>query len=73
MMTPTNPTTPRPTGEHWRELAATLSPERTDELSRWLESELQTLELRLSAYVTGDSLRRSQRREIQSGRESSCQ
>lgn len=73
MMTPTNPTTPRPTGEHWRELAATLSPERTDELSRWLESELQTLELRLSAYVTGDSLRRSQRREIQSGRESSSQ
>jgi hypothetical protein len=73
MMTPTNPTTPRPTGEHWRELAATLSPERTDELSRWMESELQTLELQLAAYVTGDSLRRSQRREIQSGRESSSQ
>ena len=73
MMTPTNPTTPRPTGEHWRELAATLSPERTDELSRWMECELQTLEQRLSAYVTGNSLRRSLRREIQGGRGSNSQ
>ncbi len=62
MTTPTNPTTPRPTGEHWRELAETLPAERTDEFSRWMEGELETLEKKLAPFVTKNSLRRSLRR-----------
>lgn len=62
MTTPTNPAAPLPTGDHWRELAETLPPERTDEFSKWMEGELETLEEELAVFVTVNSLRRSLRR-----------
>ena len=62
MTTPTNPTAPRPTGDHWRELAETLPTERTAEFSEWMESELETLEEELALFITANSLHRSLRR-----------
>ncbi len=53
------PTTPKPSGEHWFELTATLSRESTEAFGDWLRDELRLLEDRLEAYVTPNSRRRS--------------
>lgn len=56
------PATPRPCGEHWFELTATLSRESTEAFGDWLSYELKQLEDRLEAYVTPNSRRKSRRR-----------
>ena len=53
------PATPRPSGEHWYELTATLCRESTDAFGVWLSDELKALEVQLEAYVTPDSRRKS--------------
>ena len=56
------PSAPQPSGEHWYELTATLSPESAQEFGDWLSQELAGLESDLESYVTPNSLRKSLRR-----------
>lgn len=56
------PATPRPSGEHWSELTATLSHESTEAFGDWLCLELRALEDRLEAYVTPRSRRKGRKR-----------
>ncbi len=49
------PATPRPSGEHWFELTATLCRESTEAFGDWLSDELRALESQLEAYVTPKS------------------
>ncbi len=56
------PSNPRPSGEHWYELTATLSPESKEEFGNWLRSQLECLEYELDSFVTQNSLRKSLRR-----------
>lgn len=51
-----------PAGEHWFEMTATLSPQSTARLGRWIETELALLEDELSDFVTPGSLKKSLRR-----------
>ena len=51
-----------PAGEHWFEMTATLSPQSTARLGRWIEAELASLEDELSDFVTPGSLKKSLRR-----------
>jgi hypothetical protein len=53
---------PRPSGAHWHELTATLSPKSKEEFGDWLSDQLAGLERELDSYVTPDSLRKSLRR-----------
>lgn len=53
---------PRPGGEHWNELTATLSPKSQAAFDRWLSRQLKGLERDLDSYVTPNSLSKSQRR-----------
>ena len=52
------PSAPQPSGEHWYELTATLSPESTEEFGDWLSQELLGLETELDSYMTPRSLRK---------------
>lgn len=54
--------TPRPSGAHWNELTATLSPESKAAFGRWLSDQLEGLERDLDSYVTPNSLCKSPRR-----------
>lgn len=56
------PPSPRPGGEHWNTLTATLSVESTEEFGTWLSQELKTLEEQLERFVTPNSLLKSLRR-----------
>ena len=56
------PSSPRPGGEHWHTLTATLSAQSTEEFSTWLSLELKVLEEQLDKFVTPNSLLKSLRR-----------
>ena len=56
------PTNPRPSGEHWFELTATLCVESTEEFGDWLSQELDELVDSLDTYVTPNSRRKDLRR-----------
>jgi hypothetical protein len=53
---------PRPSGAHWHELTATLSPESKAAFGRWLSDQLDGLERDLDSYVTPNSRSKSLRR-----------
>ena len=57
------PATPKPSGEHWFELTATLSRESTEAFGDWLYDELRQLEDQLEAYVTPNSRRKARGRK----------
>jgi hypothetical protein len=54
--------TPRPSGAHWHELTATLSPESKEKFGDWLSQQLAELESELDSFVTPNSLLKSLRR-----------
>jgi hypothetical protein len=56
------PASPRPSGEHWYELTATLSRKSTEAFGDWLTDELKDLECMLDAYVTPRSRLKSRGR-----------
>jgi hypothetical protein len=74
MITPNeypDPTVPKPAiskrvksfgGEHWSEMTATLSPEATEPLADWIDSDLAEFEARWSQFVTAESRKQSSRR-----------
>lgn len=57
------PSAPRPHGDHWLELTATLCRESKEEFGDWLSGELTLMEQELNSYVTPNSLRKSLRRK----------
>ena len=56
------PSAPRPSGDHWAELTATLPEVPVEELGTWLDQQLNQLQEELESYVTPNSLRKSLRR-----------
>lgn len=53
------PSAPRPTGEHWNELTATLSAESIETLGQWLSDDLDALTIRLEKYASPQSVLKS--------------
>ena len=53
--------TPRPHGDHWSELSATISSTAMATLEQWFDEQLSQLELRNQDYVTKHSLRKNLR------------
>ncbi len=54
------PSAPRPEGNHWSELTASL-PESVATLDRWMDDQLEQLEMEQRAFVTHRSLRKNLR------------
>ncbi len=57
----TSPSPETPSNEGWGELTATLSPESTEVLDRWMIEQLRDLETRLDEFVSPRSLCKSLR------------
>ncbi len=66
-----DPTSPNPApkkreipyaGEHWFELTATLSPEKTALLADWIEEDLAAFEAQFGQFVTNGSMQKSRGR-----------
>lgn len=53
------PSAPRPTGEHWNELTATLSAESVETLGQWLSEDLEALTGSLERYASPRSILKS--------------
>ena len=49
-------------GEHWYELTATLSAEKTAVLADWIDDDLAAFEAKFSQFVTNGSLLKSRGR-----------
>lgn len=47
---------------HWQDMTATLTPESIAELRDWVDHDLAALEVELSHFITGQSLKKSLRR-----------
>lgn len=52
---------PKPSGEHWNELIATLPEQSVEQFGTWLDAQLAELDAELEKYVTKISLRKSLR------------
>ncbi len=51
--------TPRPSGEHWNELTATLSAESVESLGKWLSEDLGVLTDTLDRFASPQSVLKS--------------
>ena len=46
---------PRPSGDHWFEMTATLCRDQTQQLGQWMDESLRSLESSLERYSSPDS------------------
>jgi hypothetical protein len=53
--------TPKPSGEHWRELSAVLPELTIEQFGEWMDEQLAGLDKDLAKYITKVSLRKSLR------------
>lgn len=51
----------RPYGDHWSELAASISSSSLENLDKWFDEQLKLLESRNEEFVTKQSLRKNLR------------
>ncbi len=56
------PPKPKPSGQHWSELTATLSARKAEAIDDWMDCQLAEMEARLAIFVTPNSLRKSLQR-----------
>ncbi len=53
------PSLSRPTGDHWHELTAMLSPDATDVFAQWLSDDLDELADELAQFASPRSIMKS--------------
>ncbi|TWU57933.1 hypothetical protein [Rubripirellula reticaptiva] len=52
------PSAPGPTGDHWNELTATLSPDSKETFAQWLSNDLERLTDELADFSSPRSIRK---------------